>query len=224
MNYDYFVKVILVGDAGVGKTSLATSMAGEQPVVDYIPTIGMDFKVVRQKQSDGSLVKMHLWDSAGEKVFRGILESYCACIGGAVFVFDITKRDSFRSLGEWVALVGRAREGREGCSFPAVVVGNKLDLAQKRVVGKDEGMAFAESIGAEYMETSARGGISTERLTRCLIEKLVRPKQHGDMWGVPDVMAGRGGRKYARLAAGGADGDCGCWLALWRRVRNWLRV
>ena len=49
MNYDYFVKVILVGDAGVGKTSLATSMAGEQPVVDYIPTIGMDFKVVRQK-------------------------------------------------------------------------------------------------------------------------------------------------------------------------------
>ena len=141
-----------------------------------------------------------------------------------MLVFDITKRDSFRNLEEWVALVKRARVGREGCSFPTVLLGNKLDLAQKRVVEKDEGIAFAESIGAEYIETSARGGISTERLTQCLIEKLVRPKQHGDVWGVPDVMAGRAGRRYARLGAGGADGDCGCWLALWRRVRDWLRM
>ena len=221
MNYDYFIKVVLVGDGGVGKTSLAASMAGERSMIDYVPTIGMDFKVVRHRRDDGSRVKMHLWDSAGDRSFRGILETYCAGVGGAVFVFDITKRDSFRNLEEWVELVRRSRAGREGCSFPMVVVGNKLDLAQRRVVGKDEGIAYAESIGADYIETSARGSIGTGKLTQHLIEKMLRPLQRGDMWDVPDVMAGRGGSRYARL---GGDGDCGCWIALWRRVRNWLRV
>lgn len=216
MNYDYFIKVVLVGDGGVGKTSLAASMAGERSMIDYVPTIGMDFKVVRHKRDDGSRVKMHLWDSAGDRSFRGILETYCAGVGGAVFVFDITKRDSFRNLEEWVELVRRSRAGREGCSFPMVVVGNKLDLAQRRVVEKDEGIAYAESIGADYIETSARGSIGTEKLTQHLIGKMLRPLQRGDMWDVH--MAGRG-EGYARL---GGDGDCGC-CPVWKRWKGWCQ-
>jgi len=148
--YKYF-KYIIVGDTAVGKSCLLLQFTDKrfQPVHDL--TIGVEFGS-RTINIDGKQVKLQIWDTAGQEKFRSITRSYYRGTSGALLVYDITRRETFDHLVEWL-------EDCRKYSNPNIVImliGNKSDLEEKRAVSKEEGERFAKEHGLYFLETSAK--------------------------------------------------------------------
>jgi len=151
--YKYLFKYIIVGDTAVGKSCLLLQFTDKrfQPVHDL--TIGVEFGS-RMITIDGSQVKLQIWDTAGQEKFRSITRSYYRGTTGALLVYDITRRETFEHLTEWL-------EDCRKYSNPNIVImliGNKSDLEEKRAVSKDEGEKFAKDNGLFFF-----GNISQDR-------------------------------------------------------------
>ena len=185
MRFDYYLKMLVLGDTCVGKTCLMQGICDEEVPLEHTPTIGIDFKSVTQKDDNGNIVKLQIWDAAGNPSFRSIVQSYCACVCGVIIVYDITRRDTFRAVREWYDL---AKEGR-GVQYrktllPLVIVANKRDLGTRRVVTYKEGLDLAKELDGRYIETSARGGINVEGLKNGIITAMLdiaRQKRYEDL-------------------------------------------
>jgi len=149
--YKYLFKYIIVGDTAVGKSCLLLQFTDKrfQPVHDL--TIGVEFGS-RTVNIDGSQVKLQIWDTAGQEKFRSITRSYYRGTTGALLVYDITRRETFEHLTEWL-------EDCRKYSNPNMVImliGNKCDLEEKRAVPREEGEKFAKQHGLFFLETSAK--------------------------------------------------------------------
>jgi len=149
--YKYLFKYIIVGDTAVGKSCLLLQFTDKrfQPVHDL--TIGVEFGS-RMITIDGSQVKLQIWDTAGQEKFRSITRSYYRGTTGALLVYDITRRETFEHLTEWL-------EDCRKYSNPNIVImliGNKSDLEEKRAVAREEGEKFAKDNGLFFLETSAK--------------------------------------------------------------------
>lgn len=161
------IKVILLGDAGVGKTALFSTYLGRDVGgPDYITTIGVDFG---HRFLDH--VKVQLWDTAGQERFRSITRSYYRGAHIIFLLFDVTHKPSFLSLASWVKDVGRA-----GGSAPRYfVVGTKADKAwgteatEKRAVTAEEARLFAATLDAPYFEVSTTDPTSIETLFEAIV-------------------------------------------------------
>lgn len=153
--YDHMCKVVVVGDSGVGKSSLILRFAEGMFVMSHIATIGVDFRI-RTVEDSGKVIKMQLWDTAGQERFRAIMPTYYRGAHAVMLVFDVTQQESLDALqSRWL------KDVRLSASDDAmlVVIGNKADgpsLQHKETTAA--GRAFADSIGAVYMETSAKTG------------------------------------------------------------------
>ncbi|MFX0099558.1 MAG: Rab family GTPase [Candidatus Hodarchaeota archaeon] len=157
------LKLILIGDAGTGKTTLAHRyMTGL--FKDNKLTLGVQFHVKKvnitldDDPDKVYSVKLQIWDFAGEKRFRFFLPSYCRGAHGGVFLYDITSKESLDHMGEWTELVYE-NAGR----IPIMLVGAKSDLEEYREVSKDEGISVAkenELVG--FVETSSKTGENVE--------------------------------------------------------------
>lgn len=156
---DALVKVLCVGESGVGKTSLVRRFCVDEFVPsDTLSTIGVDFKLRTLDDVDGRSVKVQLWDTAGLERFRTMTSSYYRGAHAVLLIFDITEALSFASLRGWM------REARRYCtpSVRVFVIGNKCDLAERRAVDREsvQEFMFKESVGEvhdlTYYETSAR--------------------------------------------------------------------
>eukprot|EP00928_Gymnodinium_smaydae_P048906 TRINITY_DN32769_c0_g1_i1.p1 TRINITY_DN32769_c0_g1~~TRINITY_DN32769_c0_g1_i1.p1 ORF type:complete len:459 (-),score=56.08 TRINITY_DN32769_c0_g1_i1:216-1592(-) len=168
--YSAMLKLMLVGNAEVGKTSLMHRFVDDTFATAYISTIGVDFKIDTRKSSDGRVIKVQVWDIAGDDRFRTITSSYYGGCNGFLLVFDITARDTFTSLDGWYEEVSRATDPS---SVRILLVGTKADLENERQVSKEEAQAWARSHGLHYFETSSKEGSSVsfafdELLNRCL--------------------------------------------------------
>ena len=168
--YDYLMKYILIGDSACGKSSILLRFTDHTFQYDHTFTIGIDFGT-RVVEVQGRRVKLQLWDTAGQEAFVSVTRSYytsCAC---AILVYDITCRHTFHRIRRWVERVCDHAPG-----IPLILVGNKVDLEQHRQVSTVEGRAMAESIGASFLETSARSGerIDTlfESATAAVLERV----------------------------------------------------
>ncbi|GLC41957.1 hypothetical protein PLESTF_000104400 [Pleodorina starrii] len=150
---DHLVKVVFVGSAGVGKTCLIRRLFSDKFSPETQPTIGCDFHFKRYK-FDNKSVGVTLWDTAGAERFQAVTANYYRGAQGVVFVYDVTRRETLDAIGEhWLPEVCRH------CSYPdavKMVVGNKMDMVDARVVAPEEGAAFAREHGCMYQETSAR--------------------------------------------------------------------
>ena len=100
-NSDYLFKLLLIGDSGVGKSCLLLRFADDTYTESYISTIGVDFKI-RTIELDGKTIKLQIWDTAGQESFRSITRSYYRGAAGALLVYDITRRDTFKHLSVWL--------------------------------------------------------------------------------------------------------------------------
>jgi len=174
-------KVILIGDSGVGKSSLLYRYTDNDWNPHYIATIGVDFKVMTFERS-GKIIKLQLWDTAGQDRFRTIVHTYYRGAHAVMLVFALDDRDSFANLQEWLGDVHRF--GSQG--VPVVLVGNKADCPIEQVaVSDEEAEALARSLGAQYVKTSARlnKGVDeafTMTLEKCLEHRLsILEKQKG---------------------------------------------
>jgi len=155
-DYDYLFILVLIGDSGVGKSCLLLRFADDKWTDSYISTIGVDFKI-RTVQLDGKNIKLQIWDTAGQERFRTISSTYYRGAHGIIVVYDITNRESFNNVKRWLKEIDKyARE-----NVNKLLVGNKADLAddnELRAVQKHEGKNFADELGVQFLEASAKTG------------------------------------------------------------------
>lgn len=155
--YDYLFKLLLIGDSGVGKSCLLLRFADDTYTNDYISTIGVDFKI-KTVELDGKTVKLQIWDTAGQERFRTITSSYYRGAHGIIIVYDVTDQESFNNVKTWLQEIDRF--GTAGVL--KLLVGNKNDLADKKVVDTEVAQEFADSIGIPFIETSALDSSNVE--------------------------------------------------------------
>jgi len=167
-------KVVLLGDTEVGKTTLITRFKYPQdtPNGAYQPTIGIDF-VSKTVQVQGRALRLQLWDTAGDERYRALATHYLQEAEAVIVLFDIAKRSSFDGARQWVEMV-QEKLGSSGDKPLLVLVGNKSDLCQKRVVTTQEAEDLAQQLGASFfLETSAQEGTNVDKLFERLTHRLV---------------------------------------------------
>jgi len=172
-DYDYLFKLLLIGDSGVGKSCLLLRFADNTYTDSYISTIGVDFKI-RTLDIDGKTVKLQIWDTAGQERFRTITSSYYRGAHGIIVVYDVTDKVSFNNVKQWLGEIDRY-----ACqSVNKLLVGNKADLVEKKVVDYNEAKEFADSLGISFLETSAKSAQNVEEafltMTRQIKERVSR--------------------------------------------------
>lgn len=158
-DYKYLFKVVLIGNAGVGKTCLVRRFTQGLFPPGQGATIGVDF-MIKTVEIGGDKVKLQVWDTAGQERFRSITQSYYHSADALVLVYDITSRESFNSLPGWVKEV----EQYASRKIISVLVGNKLDLHKEREITIEEGNSCAESHNMRFLETSAKDSDNVDRL------------------------------------------------------------
>lgn len=175
--YLYQFRLILIGQSTVGKSSLLRQFKEGEYFPDISLTVGVDFhaKMIRV---NGHPIKMQLWDTAGQDRFRAIVKAYYRNAVGGLLVFDITNRDSFRSLEEWYDEVMKIADPHKPVF---VLVGNKTDQDKQRQVTREEGEWFARNHGMDYTETSAKSGKNVEEAFHTLAENILSMVENGQI-------------------------------------------
>ncbi|XP_019431198.1 PREDICTED: ras-related protein RABC2a-like [Lupinus angustifolius] len=167
-NCDYSFKVLLVGDSGVGKSSLLFSFISEAVPDSLSPTIGVDFKV-KLYTIGGKGVKLTIWDTAGQERFGTIVSSYYRGAHGIVIVYDVSRRETFTNVADlWVKEVERYSTNHDCIK---ILVGNKVDKESRRAVTKEEGMAFAQKHRCLFIECSAK---TRENVQQCFSDLTLK--------------------------------------------------
>jgi small GTP-binding protein len=146
-------KIVVVGASGVGKTAIVSQLVNHTFREECQPTIGVEFKSW-SLYTDNETVKLQIWDTAGQERFRSVSKAYFRNALGAVLVFDLTSKTSFDELNMWINDLNTL------CSPNAyiILVGNKTDRDEERVVTEGEAKETAKRYGLEYIETSAKSG------------------------------------------------------------------
>lgn len=167
-------KVVLCGDGGVGKTSIANRFIGSafNPVQRL--TVGVAH-YTRELQLDDGPIKIVIWDLGGEERFRFLAPVFLRGARGAVFVFDVTREETFEHLEEWleitVSTIG---------DVPRILVGNKVDLEDMRVIPRSFAEQYARSRGyIGYYEVSAKDGFNIEVPFIHLLKAVLRCERGG---------------------------------------------
>merc|ERR1711976_1045544 len=161
----------IMGDASVGKTSILTRYADSHFAQNYVSTIGIDFKM-KTIEMDGEQVTLQMWDTAGQERFRTIGPHFYRNAHAAILVFDITDGDTFKNVKRWLRDTQQSAEG-----IYCILVGNKCDDTNRRMVVKREAEDWAEEEKIEYYEVSAKEGTNVEMVFTRLASKLFLNKR-----------------------------------------------
>ena len=159
LKFKYVFKYIIIGDPSVGKSCLLNQFINNKFSDEYQITVGVEFGAKILKLPKGS-VKLQIWDTAGQESFKSITRGYyrSACV--ALIVYDITDRESFIHIENWLDEC-KANGNKE---MTLILIGNKTDLEDDRKISREEGMAFAEKNGLIFYETSAKMGKGVDKI------------------------------------------------------------
>eukprot|EP00124_Ichthyophonus_hoferi_P003609 Ihof_evm7s324 gene=Ihof_evmTU7s324 len=155
--YDYLFKLLLIGDSGVGKTCVLFRFSDDQYNATFISTIGIDFKI-RTIELDGKKIKLQIWDTAGQERFRTITTAYYRGAMGIMLVYDVTCEKSFENIRKWIKNI----EAHASEDVERMILANKCDMNDKRVVSKERGTQLALEYQVPLLETSAKTNINVE--------------------------------------------------------------
>ncbi|CRG91495.1 Rab GTPase SrgA, putative [Talaromyces islandicus] len=157
-NYDFLIKLLLIGDSGVGKSCCLLRFSEDSFTPSFITTIGIDFKI-RTIELDGKRVKLQIWDTAGQERFRTITTAYYRGAMGILLVYDVTDERSFNNIRTWFSNVEQhASEG-----VHKILIGNKCDWEEKRAVSTEQGQKLADELGIPFLEVSAKNNINVDK-------------------------------------------------------------
>jgi small GTP-binding protein len=159
-------KIVFVGDAATGKTSLIAKHIDSAFKENYIPTVCANISS-KNYRLDGSSVTLMMWDIAGQEGFKKVRTQYYGGATAAFIVYDVTRPKTLQNVRAWLEDIRRFVSS----AFQLTLVGNKVDLP--REVNREDGEKLAKEIGAEYIETSAKTGENVETAFANMAKKLL---------------------------------------------------
>ncbi len=166
----YIIKITLLGEKNVGKTSLVYRYIENKFRESYKATLGVNL-LKKDMEVDGNGVSAQIWDLGGQESFRSLRKLYLEGANGALVMFDLTDRKTFDKLNEWVESFKEIR-GKQ----PIVLIGNKSDLENQRKITDTEARNYAKKNNMELMLTSAKTGQNVEeafiKLTKRILDIL----------------------------------------------------
>ena len=151
-DYNYLFKVVLIGDSHVGKSTFLIKYATDEFLSDCFPTIGVDFRVVTKLTAENKVVKLQIWDTAGQEKYRNLISSYYRGVHGVLILFDICDEESFNNLEFWIDDI-KTHHGQKSVIY---IIGNKIDLVSKRVISLDDAKKFCKERDYKYFEVSSK--------------------------------------------------------------------
>jgi len=163
------LKILIIGESGVGKSSLMLRFVDDRFDPETAATIGVDFRVTRMN-IDGNEVKLAIWDTAGQERFRTLTPSFYRAGQGIILVYDVSNRSSFDKLEHWLVEVDTYCTKQDA---KKILVGNKIDSLH-REVSQDEGMQFARKHKMLFIEASAKTREGVNLAFEELIEKILQ--------------------------------------------------
>ncbi|KAI1181836.1 putative small G-protein Ras2 [Nemania serpens] len=175
-------RIVVLGDGGVGKTSLTMGLCGHEFSQTYDPTIEDSFKT--EIEIDHIQYPLHVLDTAGQEEYVNLLDGWISQGDGIVLVYDVTSRASFASLRHLIKQAMRVKWDLEDSaasspsSLPIMIVGNKTDMVDARVVRATEGLALAKAYGCEFTETSAKCMKNVTKAFRDVVKILLPLSSH----------------------------------------------
>ncbi|EGW34452.1 GTP-binding protein SAS1 [Spathaspora passalidarum NRRL Y-27907] len=149
--YDMIMKLLLVGDSGVGKSCILLRFVEDKFNPSFITTIGIDFKI-RTIESKGKRIKLQVWDTAGQERFRTITTAYYRGAMGIIIIYDVTDSRSFENVENWYQTV--TQHANEDAQI--FLVGNKCDDEVNRQVSREQGQELAARLNIPFLESSAK--------------------------------------------------------------------
>ena len=156
-DYDEKIKLMILGDSTVGKSSILSKYCKNEFYEKYISTIGIDFQM-KYININNKKIKLQIWDTAGQERYRVVTKNYFNTGDGFIIIYDITNRESFNNVTNWVEQITTlAGEG-----IKCILFGNKSDLSSQRQVQKEEGKELAKKYNFNFYETSAKDGNNLE--------------------------------------------------------------
>ena len=174
-DFDYTIKLLLVGDSSVGKTNFISMFIYKKFNQNYMTTTGIDLKAscieVKNKK-----IKVQLWDTAGQEKYRSITKNLFLKVQGVLVVYDITNENSFKSLKSWVKTI----KDECGKQMQMLIVGNKSDLEEQRIISKQIALEYAKEEKIEYIETSCKSGENIVKAITLLCEKVLENTELGN--------------------------------------------
>ena len=169
INFNYLLKYVIIGDSGVGKSNILLRYMNGTFSEEFKATIGVEFGA-QNIEVNNRIYRIQVWDTAGQENFRSIARAYyknsvCACI-----VYDITNRNSFNSVQDWINDCTK----QTSKSILLILIGNKNDLNDKREVQYEEGEEFARRRNMIFLETSAKNGSNINDIFEKSVKQIDR--------------------------------------------------
>ncbi|XP_070567096.1 ras-related protein Rab-18-B-like [Ptychodera flava] len=163
------LKILIIGESGVGKSSLLLRFTDDTFDPDQPATIGVDFKV-KTLTVDGNKAKLAIWDTAGQERFRTLTPSYYRGAQGVILVYDVSNRQTFQKLDMWLNEVDTFTTKSD---IVKMLVGNKIDM-EKREVDRETGLKFARKHAMLFIEASAKTKEGVQVAFEELVEKIIQ--------------------------------------------------
>lgn len=157
--YDLKIRLMLIGDSNVGKTSIIKRYCNNQFSPSYISTVGIDFET-KYLRLNGKIINLQIWDTAGQERYKVLAKNYYKNSDGFIIVYDITDKKSFNNVANWITQIKDSASENVKC----VLLGNKCDLEELRQVDINQGKDLANNYHLKFYETSAQKGNNIQKV------------------------------------------------------------
>ncbi len=169
------IKLLIIGDSNVGKTSMLLNYTDNYFPESHLATIGVEFKV-KELYTDKYKIILQIWDTAGQERFRSITKSFFRNTNGIIFVYDITSRNSFKNVKDWIK-----DSELHDIGFEKILVGNKIDLNDKREVSLDELKEYGIKKKIDVIEASAKNKINVDETFQKIVDLILNNKKEEEI-------------------------------------------
>ena len=161
-------KVLLLGDTTVGKTCFLMKYTDKTFQEVHMSTIGLDYRLKTMTLKSGKVIKLQIWDTAGQDRFRAITKNYYKGAHGIILIYDVTSLQTYENVKTWI---NQIRE-EAPANVIIFIAGNKIDIEEERKVKTEEGKKLADEFGLPFYETSAKNDININETFENLVEEI----------------------------------------------------
>ena len=175
--FQNLIKLLIIGDSSVGKSNFLFQFIENKFTDSHISTVGFDCKSqIVTLPTSKQVVKLQIWDTAGQERYMSVNKNLFLRVQGMILMYDITNRESFEHVTVWINNI------REICSqIPIILVGNKCDLEEERIVTEEEGREIAENNKMNFLEASGKNGTNVKETFYLLAEEIIKGVQRKRM-------------------------------------------